>query len=128
MGPCAALVTAILFWIGQTERMALIGGFIGLFLSGVLLLYVASNWIAKGEFVFQIDDTGVEQVIPARGCGETFRISLQELQYALHVVSDGSQELLLVGKYDRRHEVTINYGNPLNQIIATLKALDIPVK
>lgn len=105
---------------------------IGLFFSYCVSLYCISNWHANGDFSFRIDDSAIVQVTPAPQCGESFTIPMSQVQHALYVPNTNSDDshrwnLFIVDQDGKQFQVTWNYRNPVDRIVATLETLNVTV-
>ena len=86
---------------------------------------------ANRGFVFRIDASMIEQTTPAPIFGKSFAIPLLRVRHVLYVrqkqFDDMRRDLFIVDQDGQQFEVTPGYLNPLDRIVATLKALNIPV-
>ena len=99
-GSLLALVSVLIFVTavyrdrtgGQlfTLIVAIAGTMFGL----ALCYHVIANWLVNQDFVFRIDDSGIEQIVPVCGGSESFQIPAKQLHYVISVFSDGSRDLL----------------------------------
>lgn len=89
--------------------------------TAVALPYAILNIRRGQEFLCRIDESSVECVCPAWGCGQTFSIRIADIAKVERQGWYDSHRWYLWDKAGRRYWLTGNYGNPADQIIELIR-------
>ncbi|MBN2474079.1 MAG: hypothetical protein JXB62_05705 [Pirellulales bacterium] len=106
---------------------------VALVIGAMLILCVAvPNLRMHEEFRFVVSEKRMECVSPAEAFGESYSILLDEIAMLEEEdsASEGANEWCVVTQKGRRIHITPNYGNPVREIVETLRELkpEIPVR
>jgi hypothetical protein len=104
--------------------LLLVIGCVGL----LVVIYAMKNLLVRDEFIVRIDETAVEQIVPVRGAGDSFRVPVRAVDHMERMNDDGTVRLVIVDHDGERFELTINYGNPLGKIEDVMESLNVQVR
>jgi hypothetical protein len=72
--------------------------------------------------VIRIDEQTIECVVPHPGAGESFKLPIQDIVKVEHDMRDDDSDWYLRDKGGRRYLLTVNYGNPILDIVEDIAA------
>ena len=130
-GTAAILVgsVSVVYWLnGMDGVMGPV--FYASFCGIVLLVSAGATWLAishirqGGEFVIRVDERKIECSVPLPGAGESFKLPIQDIVKVERDMRDDKADWYLHDKAGRRYLLTVNYDNPILDIIELLERLN----
>jgi hypothetical protein len=130
-GTAAILIgsLSVVCWTGRMHGV-IDSVFYVMFCGMALLMSALATWMAVshvrqgGEFVLRIDERNIECRVPLAGAGDSFKLPIQDIVKVEHDMRDDQSEWYLHDKAGHRYLLTINYGNPILDIVELLQRLN----
>jgi hypothetical protein len=130
-GIAAILVgsVSVVYWRGWMHGV-MESVFYVLFCGTALLVSALATWMAishirqGGEFVIRVDESKIECSVPHPGAGESFKLPIQDIVKVERDMRDDKSDWYLHDKSGRRYLLTVNYDNPILDIVELLQQLN----
>jgi hypothetical protein len=94
------------------------------------IVYGVRNIRSPGTFQCRLSKERLECNVPVPGCGDSFSIAVQEISKIEKVapLGDGGPRWYVWDHSGRRYALTVNYGNPVERIVALIQELNPAVE